>query len=106
MNTASRALCLLTALAGAGFAQAEAKSNGGTTTIVAPTGPVTVNWGQAATVPNAAEYEVQIADLDRDGDGRISRGEAEPNGALSSEFKLVDRNRDGFVTATELANWK
>ncbi len=106
MNTASKTLCLLIALAVAGFAQAETKANGGTAEIQAPTGPVTVTWGQAATVPNIAEYQVQVADLDRNGDGKISRREAAPNGALSSEFKLVDRNHDGFISAAELANWK
>ena len=106
MNAASKSLCLLTALALAGFAQAETKANGGTTEIQAPTGPVTVTWGQASTVPNIAEYRVQIADLDRNGDGQISRQEAAPNGALNSEFKRVDHNHNGYINAAELASWK
>jgi hypothetical protein len=94
----------LSALAVAGFAQAQS-TNGGTAEIQAKSGPVTVNWGQPATLPNADQYQVQIADLDSNHDGKISRSEAAPNGALSSEFKLVDKNHDGFITAAELANW-
>jgi hypothetical protein len=104
MNSATKTFCLLSALAVAGLAQAQS-SNGGTTEIHANSGPVTVNWGQSSTLPNAAEYAVTIADLDSNGDGKISRAEAAPNGALSTEFKLVDRNHNGFITAAELANW-
>ncbi len=75
------------------------------TQIEAQSGPVTVLWGQPATLPNAADYSVKISDLDRDGDGRISRSEVPPSHALASEFKLVDRNHDGYITADELANW-
>src|SRR4249919_4239843 len=68
----------------------------------ADTGPVTVTWSQPATLPNAADYQVKISDLDRNGDGRISRNEVPVGHALASEFKLVDRNHDGFITAAEL----
>ena len=68
--------------------------------------PVTVNWGQPSSVPNVADYQITIADLDRNGDRQITRGEVPATHALSSEFKLVDRNRDGRITEQELANWR
>lgn len=75
-------------------------------TFEATTGPVTVNSGPAITLPNAADYRVSIADLDSNGDGRLTRGEVPAGHALASEFKLVDRNRDGRITAAELKNWR
>lgn len=68
-------------------------------------GPVTVRWGQPATLPNVADYRISVSDLDSDGDGVISASEVPPSHALSSEFKLVDVNHDGRITAAELANW-
>ncbi len=69
-------------------------------------GPVTVRWGQSETVPNAADYRAKVADLDQNGDGLLTRSEVPATHALSSEFSLVDRNRDGRITAAELAGWR
>jgi len=77
-----------------------------TVTFEATTGPVTVHSGPAIALPNAADYQVRIGDLDRNGDGRLSRAEVPASHALASEFKLVDRNHDGRITATELQNWR
>ncbi|MBW8311661.1 MAG: EF-hand domain-containing protein [Rhizobium sp.] len=71
----------------------------------AGTGPVTVVSVQPP-LPNAADYRASHAELDTNGDGVITRGELPTTHALYFEFKLVDRNRDGRITATELANWK
>lgn len=68
--------------------------------------PVTVHYGQPAQLSNAADYQVSIATLDKNGDGVITRNEVPENHALSSEFKLVDSNHDGRITAAELAAWK
>ena len=76
------------------------------TKIEASTGPVTVTSSQSSVLPNASDYAVQISDLDKNGDGRLSRREVPVSHALSSEFHLVDRNHNGYITATELANWK
>ncbi|MEJ1096942.1 MULTISPECIES: hypothetical protein [unclassified Pseudoxanthomonas] len=75
-------------------------------TLQESSGPVTVTWGQPRTLPNAADYQAKVADLDRNGDGVLTRAEVPPEHALSSEFKLVDRNHDGRITAAELQNWR
>jgi len=77
-----------------------------TVAFEAPTGPVTVHSGPAIALPNAADYQVRISDLDRNGDGFLSRAEVPASHALTSEFKLVDRNHDGRISATELQNWR
>jgi hypothetical protein len=75
-------------------------------TLQGASGPVTVTSGQSQALPNAADYQATVADLDRNGDGVLTRAEVPPDHALSSEFKLVDRNRDGRITPTELQNWR
>jgi hypothetical protein len=77
-----------------------------TVTMETPQGPVTVNWGQQNTLANAADYKASIEQLDKNGDGVIVRNEVPENHALSSEFRLVDRNHDGKVTAEELSRWR
>ena len=76
------------------------------TMIQAQGTPVTVNWGQPTALPNASDYQITIGDLDRNGDNAISRSEVPTTHALNAEFKLVDRNHDGRITAQELANWR
>jgi len=70
-----------------------------------PNGPVTVVSVQPP-LPNADHYRIGIEALDNDGDGYIQRSEVPESHALASEFKLVDLDRDGKVSADELANWK
>ncbi len=94
----------LLALSPAVFAQTANTSE--STQIQATTGPVTVTSSQSSTLPNANDYAVQISDLDKNGDGRLSRREIPSSHALTFEFRLVDRNHDGYITASELANWK
>jgi hypothetical protein len=88
----------------AGSAAASAGSR--SVTLQEASGPVTVSWGQPQTLPNAADYQATVADLDRNGDRVVTRAEVPPEHALSSEFNLVDRNRDGRITASELQNWR
>jgi len=94
----------LLAMSPAAFSQTANTSE--STQIQASTGPVTVNSSQSSTLPNASDYAVQISDLDKNGDGRLSRREIPATHALTFEFRLVDRNHDGYISATELANWK
>ncbi len=86
------------------FAQTATTSE--STRFEASTGPVTVTSSQPSTLANANDYAVKISDLDKNGDGRLSRREIPANHALSFEFRLVDTNHDGYISATELANWK
>lgn len=69
------------------------------------TGPVTVRWGQPVQSPSIEKYRAQIAALDRNGDGRLSRDELPAGNELEGKFKLVDQNHDGGLSAEELANW-
>lgn len=87
------------------LAAAAQQATGARADFEASTGPVTVQSVQPP-LPNAADYQVQVADLDANGDGVISRREVPESHALASEFKLVDRNGDGRITAEELAGWK
>jgi len=41
--------------------------------------------------------------LDTDGDGRISRAEAQAAPRLAANFDAIDANKDGFITMEELA---
>lgn len=88
------------------ISQAKVPTQAQSTMIQSQGAPVTVNWGQPSTLPNASDYQVKIADLDRNGDNSISRSEVPVTHALNAEFKLVDRNRDGRITAQELASWR
>lgn len=99
-------LILSAALATPAFAQSDATIVPHSLQFEAASGPVTVRWGQPVELPNAADYAVRIEDLDRNGDGVLSRGEIPSGHALNSEFILVDSNHDGRITADELANWR
>lgn len=77
-----------------------------TVTMQTPQGPVTVNWGQEHALANASDYKVTIEQLDKNGDGVLTRDEVPEDHALSSEFRLVDKNHDGKITAEELSHWQ
>lgn len=76
-----------------------------TMTMETPQGPVTVNWGQPNKLPNAADYHVTVAELDKNGDGVLTKDEIPQDQALYSEFRLVDKNHDGKITPEELSQW-
>ena len=52
-----------------------------------------------------AQYRVDFAALDTDGDGYISRAEAGAHSTLTAEFNAIDSNRDGRLSREELAGW-
>ncbi|MBD7987849.1 hypothetical protein H9645_07385 [Luteimonas sp. Sa2BVA3] len=63
------------------------------------------------TITNSApdsvvgEYRIDMAAMDSNGDGRISRAEARANTTLTAEFRAVDNNGDGVLDAGELKGW-
>ncbi|WP_374603346.1 hypothetical protein [Arenimonas sp.] len=103
MKTRAPLACL--ALLATAPALAQNVESGPQTRFEAQTGPVTVVSVQPP-LPNASDYALKVADLDANGDNRLSRAEVPDDHALRFEWKLVDRNRDGYVTDDELANWK
>lgn len=82
------------------------RQSGGTRLIDAQQGPVNLTWGQGRQLSNASDYTVTVADLDQNGDGVLTLLEIPESHALHSEFRLVDTNRDGKITAEELASWR
>ena len=103
MKTTAPLACLV--LLAAGPALAQNVESGPQASFEAQTGPVTVVSVQPP-LPNASHYAVKVADLDSNGDQRLSPAEVPDDHALHFEWTLVDRNRDGYVTDDELANWK
>jgi hypothetical protein len=47
-------------------------------------------------------YGIDIAKVDIDGDGRISKAEAAGNAELMDLFDRADRDRDGRLTSAEI----
>lgn len=58
-----------------------------------------------AEAPQAQQGQVTWADLDTDGDGRISRAEAAALEGLAQVFDDVDADGDGYVTPEEYRNY-
>lgn len=53
----------------------------------------------------AGDYRIDFAALDRDGDGFISREEAQANPALAAEFDSLDSAHRGKLSREQLAGW-
>ena len=53
----------------------------------------------------AGNYRIDFQALDVDGDGFISREEAQANPALADEFNSLDRRHRGKLDRTDLAGW-
>ncbi len=51
------------------------------------------------------QYRIHFAALDMNGDGFISREEAQANPALADEFNSLDRRHRGKLDRTDLAGW-
>ncbi|KLJ02422.1 hypothetical protein WQ56_02465 [Luteimonas sp. FCS-9] len=67
----------------------------------------TQNYAQDATAeaPQAQQGQVTWADLDTDGDGRLSQTEAAGLEGLGQVFSDVDADGDGFITPEEYRNY-
>ncbi|KQQ83055.1 hypothetical protein ASF73_19195 [Xanthomonas sp. Leaf131] len=57
--------------------------------------------------PNSVvgSYRIDFQEMDTDGDGRISRAEAQANPALADEFDALDTRHSGHLTREQLAGW-
>jgi hypothetical protein len=57
--------------------------------------------------PNSVvgNYRIDFQALDTDGDGRISRAEAQANPALAEEFDALDTRHSGHLSREQLAGW-
>lgn len=65
--------------------------------------PVIVRSIQPDSVPG--NYRIDFDALDVDGDGFISRDEAQANPALADEFNALDSGRRGRLERSQLAGW-
>lgn len=73
-------------------------------TLAAPAGEaVTVRSVQPVSV--VGQYRIAFAALDVDGDGFISRTEAQANPTLADEFNALDVKRRGKLDRADLAGW-
>lgn len=74
-----------------------------TMTIDRPEGPLIVNWGPAPPLPDQGTPD--FAELDDNGDGRLTLDETQSHLLLHSDFIYADGNRDGTISRKELARW-
>src|SRR5690554_1724247 len=65
-----------------------------------------VNISSNAPDSVMGDYRVDFDALDADGDGYISREEAQVNDVLTAEFHVADSDGDGRLTREELSGWK
>ena len=72
-----------------------------------PPTTTTQDYAQDATAeaPQAQQGQVTWADLDTDGDGRLSQAEASGLEGLGQVFSDVDADGDGFITPEEYRDY-
>lgn len=74
-------------------------------TLGAPVGEAAVTVRSVQPVSVVGQYRIAFAALDLDGDGFISRDEAQANPALADEFNALDVKRRGKLDRVDLAGW-
>ncbi|MBM9914760.1 MULTISPECIES: EF-hand domain-containing protein [Stenotrophomonas] len=77
----------------------------GSVDIVVPLGETPVTVRSVAPASVVGQYRMRFAELDVDGDGFISREEAQVNPALADEFNALDVKRRGKLDRADLAGW-
>lgn len=77
----------------------------GSVDIVVPLGETPVTVRSLTPSSAAGQYRIRFAELDVDGDGYISRDEAQANLSLADEFISLDVKRRGKLDREDLAGW-
>lgn len=77
----------------------------GSVDIAVPPGDTPVTVRSVAPASVVGQYRLHFAALDVDGDGFISREEAQANPALADEFNALDVKRRGKLDRADLAGW-
>lgn len=74
-------------------------------TLPAAAGEAQVTVRSVQPVSVVGQYRFAFSTLDVDGDGFISRAEAQANLALADEFTALDVKRRGKLDRADLAGW-
>lgn len=77
----------------------------GSVEIPQPAGEAQVTVRSLEPSSVVGQYRIHFAALDVNGDGFISREEAQANPALADEFNSLDRMHRGKLDRTDLAGW-
>ena len=77
----------------------------GSVEIPMPAGEAQVTVRSLEPSAVVGQYRIHFAALDVDGDGFISREEAQANPALADEFSALDLKRRGKLDRADLAGW-
>ena len=77
----------------------------GSVDIPQPAGEAQVTVRSLEPSSVVGQYRIRFSDLDVNGDGFISREEAQANPALADEFNAVDVKRRGKLDRADLAGW-
>jgi hypothetical protein len=77
----------------------------GSVEIPQPAGEAQVTVRSLEPSSVVGQYRIRFSDLDVNGDGFISREEAQANPALADEFNSLDRRHRGKLDRTDLAGW-
>ncbi|MGV8961242.1 MAG: EF-hand domain-containing protein [Stenotrophomonas sp.] len=73
--------------------------------VATPPGEAAVTVRSIQPDSVVGNYRIDFNALDVDGDGFISREEAQANPALADEFNALDRARRGRLDRSQLAGW-
>ncbi|WP_459002936.1 EF-hand domain-containing protein [Stenotrophomonas sp. PSU_St103] len=77
----------------------------GSVEIARPAGEAQVTVRSLEPSSVVGQYRIHFAALDVNGDGFISREEAQANPALADEFNALDVKRRGKLDRADLAGW-
>ncbi|OWQ79035.1 hypothetical protein [Stenotrophomonas maltophilia] len=77
----------------------------GSVDIPQPAGEAQVTVRSLEPSSVVGQYRIRFSDLDVNGDGYISREEAQANPALADEFNALDVKRRGKLDRADLAGW-